>query len=274
MARAEKSKVSGTREWAVNNVNCVRGCAHNCAYCYARFNAVERFKWLPLEQWPNEEVRWKQVNRAWKKMDGVTMFPTTHDITPGVLKPCLTVLKNLLTAGNQVLVVSKPHLECIRAICAECEPWKGQLMFRFTIGAYDDAILKHWDRNAPLFGERLDSLKHAFAAGYKTSVSVEPMLDADNVVGLVDRLIPFVTDSLWIGKMNRVEKRVAVKTPEDAAAVKRIVEGQTDEKIRKIYEALKDRPLVKKQYERAIKWKESIKEVLGLDLATEPGLDI
>ena len=32
-----KSKIiSGTKEWAKENVNCVTGCSNNCRYCYAR----------------------------------------------------------------------------------------------------------------------------------------------------------------------------------------------------------------------------------------------
>jgi hypothetical protein len=65
--------------------------------------------------------------------------------------------------------------------------------------------------------------------------------------------------------MNHVRRRVIIETPEDEAAVRRIEDGQTDEQIKRIYNALKANPL--------IRWKESIKSVVGLPLATEAGED-
>ena len=104
-----------------------------------------------------------------------------------------------------------------------------------------------------------------FHHGFDTSVSVEPMLDSDNIVQLFDMLEPFVTDAVWIGKMNKIRQRVDILTEEDEAHVERIEAGQTDDRIEGIYKALKDRSKVK--------WKESIKEIMGLPLATEAGTD-
>lgn len=46
----------------------------------------------------------------------------------------------------------------------------------------------------------------------------------------------------------------------------RIKRGQTLEAVRRVYEQLKNHPLVK--------WKESYKEALGLELVTQAGLDL
>ena len=101
--------------------------------------------------------------------------------------------------------------------------------------------------------------------GFATSVSIEPMLDAENIYALWSDLVPWVTDSIWIGKMNKVRNRVIIEDSSDEKMVSLIEEGQTDNKIKEIYEKLKDA--------LRVKWKESIKEVVGLDLATETGLD-
>jgi hypothetical protein len=47
--------------------------------------------------------------------------------------------------------------------------------------------------------------------------------------------------------------------------VRQIEDGQADDKVRAIYAALKDEPKVR--------WKDSYKQVLGLALADEAGLD-
>lgn len=258
-------RISGTREWAVKNVNCVNGCEHNCRYCYARWNAVERFHRIEEGAWENPQVREKDVRKQYGKIDGQIMFPTTHDITPTILEPCMEVLENLLRPGNQVLVVSKPHIDCIQTICDKFTAYRDQILFRFTIGAMFDHILRYWEPGAPCFAERVASLVYAWKHGYQTSVSVEPMLDAPNVVTMFHCLKPVVTHSIWIGKMNKIDQRVKVETSEDEAFVKLTKWNQRNQVIEEIYHQLKNEPLVR--------WKESIKEVLGLELATEAGLD-
>lgn len=266
--------ISGTKEWAKKNANCVTGCSHDCRYCYARANGM-RFHRVTVEDWHEERIRDHDVKKKHRKVEGTPeggtdiMFPTTHDLTPNTLNACLTVLGHILAPGNSVLITSKPHLECIQAVCdqfaAHNRAGTNLIMFRFTIGAMDNAVLRYWDRNAPLFKERLASLIHAFRKGFRTSVSVEPMLDSDHVVELFHAIKPYVTNSIWIGKMNKVRQRVAIDTPEDERAVQRIEAGQTDERVKAIYAALKDEPLVR--------WKESFKQVLGLALAEEAGED-
>ena len=73
---------------------------------------------------------------------------------------------------------------------------------RFTIGAMDDDVLRYWESGAPSFAERLAALKHAHGQGFRTSVSAEPMLDVPHAVELYEAVVPFVTDTIWFGKMN------------------------------------------------------------------------
>ena len=67
-----------------------------------------------------------------------------------------------------------------------------------------------------------------------------------------------------IGKANRLRSRCVPGTSEEEIA--RIEAGQTDERVREIYEELKDQPKVR--------WKESYKRVLGLEEAASAGLDV
>ena len=258
--------VSGTREWAVKSVNCISGCSNGCLYCYGKGMARRFGRVSSYAEWINPKLRPKEINRKRHKMSGTVMFPTTHDITPEFLEPCLVVLKNLLEADNKVLVVSKPQLECIQRICQDFVAYKDNILFRFTIGAFDNALLAFWEPGAPTFEERLACLDFAFRKGFKTSVSAEPMLDTPNVVALFYKLAPFVTDSIWLGKLNRARNCVGERSPEVEAAIQRIEINQTDDQIRAIYQSLKDEPLVR--------WKESVKEVIGLKLAEAAGMDV
>lgn len=258
--------ITGTKEWAVANVNCVSGCPHNCRYCYAKAMA-KRFKRIASDDdWARPVVRPHEVQRRRRRVKGTIMFPTAHDITPEILEPCLTVLGNLLGAGNRVLVVSKPHLPCIEELCRRFSPYREQILFRFSIGAISNGILGYWEPHAPRFEERLAGLKHAFGNGFATSISMEPMLEVDRAAELVELLAPYVTDAIWFGRMNRIRSCFRPTCPEDERAIRRIEEGQTDAKTAEVYRALAGHPL--------LKWKDSVKRVLGLRLPAEAGLDV
>jgi DNA repair photolyase len=211
-------------------------------------------------------VRAHDVNRRHKNYGGQVMFPSSHDITPINVDSCLQVLKNLLKAGNRVLVVSKPHISCIERICEEIERFRDQILFRFTIGAQDDKILSYWEPNAPCYAERKQCLVHAYKAGFKTSVSVEPMLDAANIDALIGDLSPYATDAIWIGTMNHLGRLEKGSNTVLRQAIETIRRGQTNSAIKTIYHRYKDNPL--------IKWKKEIKKVVGIPIPKRSGLDI
>jgi len=266
MTKKNGSSVSGTREWATQTINIDEGCKHDCRYCYARHIAEDRFHRVKRGEWGKPRIRENAVHKHRRKIDGVIMFPSSHDVCPENLDRSMVVLDNLLSAGNDVLLVSKPSKTCIAAICDKFTDYKQQLRFRFTIGCFDDDLLKYWEPGAPDYQARMECLALAHANGFSTSVSVEPMLDTAHIVEHVERLDPLVTDTIWLGKMNCARSRVRIENDVDRDAVQRIEAGQTDERICEIYEALKDNS--------KIRWKENIKKVVGLKLADKPGLDI
>jgi DNA repair photolyase len=225
-----------------------------------------RFKQVTESQWPLERIRPNDVIRRHKQYDGQVMFPSSHDITPNNLDACLTVLKNLLVAGNRMLVVSKPHLECIKAICERFEAFKERILFRFTIGACDDSVLSYWEPNAPDYDERRTSLIHAYESGFQTSISVEPMLDAANIDTLISDLQSFVTNAIWIGKMNHLGRLEKNADPVMQRAIEKIRSEQNDSAIKSIYDRHRDNPM--------IKWKKEIKKVVGIPLAERNGMDM
>ena len=87
------------------------------------------------------------------------------------------------------------------------------------------------------------------------------MLDSPNVVNLFHMLEPWITDAIWIGKMNGGVPEKADKQMKSA-----IRAGQTDERITEIYTPLKKCPKAK--------WKDSVKKVVGLEMAQKAGLDV
>lgn len=279
----KRKRISGTKEWAHFTLSCYQGCDNNCSYCWAQADKIQKNK----QRKPNKvtpENRHIPIKREWKNFttafrtgqrehgkESRIMFPGTHDITPKTIEYCLEALKHILDApgsNHNVLIVSKPTLDCIVRLCAELEPYKDRIMFRFSIGSINDEVLGLWEPDAPPIKERLSSLKYAFDNGYKTSISCEPSLD-EKVLALVEELSPYVNDYIWIGKANNFVPRLKNNGCDDNIHIKAaymLIKLQTTDYISALYADLKDHPKVK--------WKDSIKETLGIPTNLEPGMDI
>lgn len=259
-------QVFGTTEWATANANFINGCFHDCKYCYSKEMAI-RFKRKTPDNWKDEVVNEVQLERKFRKNEGYVMFPSSHDITPENLDFSIHFLGNILKPGNQVLIVTKPHFSVIERICEEFSNQKKNILFRFTIGSSNTEKLKFWEPNAPAFEERLESLKYAFERGFKTSVSCEPVLDV-NTEELVQQIIPFITDAVWIGKPNFLLRRLKMNGIADIETYKKaqeLTELQSDKWIVDLFRKFRGNP--------QIKWKESIKKIVNIEIPTIKGLD-
>ena len=78
-----------------------------------------------------------------------------------------------------------------------------------------------------------------------------------------------VTDAIWIGKPNQLLARLRMNGITDSESIikaKELMASLSDEWIRELFEVYKDNP--------KIKWKESIKKVVNIEIPTEKGLYI
>jgi hypothetical protein len=92
------------------------------------------------------------------------------------------------------------------------------------------------------------------------------MLEAYNIEALVNELMPFVNDAIWIGKMGHLDQLKRTAGYQLAERIAEIEHFQRDEMIWAIYNRYKVNP--------KIKWKNSIKRIVGLPPAPEPGMDV
>jgi len=208
-------------------------------------------------------VERKDCNKSAKRIDGTIMFPAHHDITPENLDRAREFVKKWLKKGNKFVIVTKPHIECITDLVLAWKPWTEQVLWRFTIGSMNNSVLKFWEPNAPDFDERVDSLKFASAHSYHTSVSMEPFLD-ESVVATYFLVEPYVSEKIWVGKMNKIDSRVDRSTPEVEKYLDKVTTNQTDEKILSLYKTLGKHPKVE--------WKDSIKKVIKQYYGESPTL--
>jgi hypothetical protein len=95
---------------------------------------------------------------------------------------------------------------------------------------------------------------------------MEPMLDAPNIDSLISELLPYVTNAIWIGKMNHLGRFGNNGDAVLRQSIENIKSGQSDDAIKAIYSRHRDNP--------KIKWKKEIKKVVGIPLAKMNGMDM
>ena len=247
---------SGTKEWRPNNENCIEGCSNDCKYCYGKKNAI-RFGRRDSGTWKIMRPNARSKHPV-KFREGGVMFPTTHDLHIIHVDWWGPFLRQLLERGNDVLIVSKPEFEAIQWICDNCKEHKHQIEFRFTIGSIDDYVLKFWEPGAPGIKERFRALTYAFDHGYKTSVSMEPLLDKDPA-SLITLIRPWVSETIWIGTMNHM--RQSDFTITELHWYSQMLEINSKENMQKIWEANRDN--------KQIRWKDSVQKLLGISQTGE-----
>jgi len=253
-------RATGTREWSEHSANWQVGCSHGCLYCYARANAL-RFKRLgDPAAWIAEMPNNRLMDQAYRmKRKGVIMCPTTHDITPHNLELSVDILHTMAQNGNHLLIVSKPHSECIEALTNDLAPFRDRVEFRFSIGCKTDGIAEFWEPCAPSIQERLDCIPIAISRGFRVSISCEPLLEPWHVQAIVN-LVRFMTlGNVWIGCLKHLRERTAWALngrfgEEPVMALER---WQKPEMMQKVCDALKGIP--------GIRFKDSYQRVLGID---------
>ena len=232
------ANTKGTKEWAVKNINFSKGCSNNCQYCYAR-RMANRFGWRKWENWSKMVNRPEMAEKRFKRATGCIMSPSSHDITPHNVDLAIKVFLHILEAGNTLLIVSKPDVQIILKVAEQLEEFKSQVLWRFTIGTLDDQIRKKWEPGAPSIQSRLLSLEEMYKDFWSTSVSIEPFL-GDDVIDLIQRLESFVTDTIWVGPMNKIhvpkelwsKRESNLYSPENLFYLKQDIDALKNPKIR------------------------------------------
>lgn len=243
------SKLTGTKEWAKKNINLFTGnCENACIYCYAVANNWRFGK-------AGEQVIKKDLlTHNFRKRDYVTMYPSAHDIRMKDIGYHVQFLKNFLSSGSRLLIVTKADAECTAILGKELYDYRDQVEFRVTIGSANQHVLEFFEPNAPKVWDRLAALTIANSI-FKTSLSIEPMLDT-SPKKILERFSDFVSGDIWIGKLNRSKYRIIANGYRyKLSRALELVKWQSDDNnILRIVEKLSKYPNVR--------WKDSIREVI------------
>lgn len=234
----------GTKEWAQRNENCYQHCRNGCRYCYAMRNDI-RFRHGTPASWLEMKPNLKSLDRKkFIRRTGRVMFPTAHDLFYDQKDVWGGFLSHLINTNDEVLITTKPDPNVINWICHVFLGDKDKIQFRFTITSYHDKYTKFWEPFAPLYEKRFDALRIAFDRGFKTSISMEPFLD-DQPEFLVERLKPYVTESIWIGPMNFKHVNPKEFKLDELLEVQRVKNLCCKKQLTEIYTNLKGEPLIR-----------------------------
>jgi DNA repair photolyase len=190
-------------EYAALAANPYRGCGHACAYCYVpqilrmdrrEFNngAVERTGFLK-----NLETDARKYGHL-TKSDQVMLSFTSDPYHPDNTTLTRDVIKTLHNNGISVSILTKGGTRSLRDIdlfdsSMDC--------FGSTLTSLDDDFSKKWEPNAALPMDRLKALKEFHDAGIFTWASLEPTIDCESSLKIVEKTHQFV-DLFKIGRVN------------------------------------------------------------------------
>jgi DNA repair photolyase len=190
-------------EYAPLATNLYRGCGHKCAYCYVP--AVLRMTRAEFDEGatPRPDFLPKLAKEAAKyRAAGITeqvmLSFTTDPFHPGDHSMTRPVLQTIQAAGLGVCTLTKggsralPFIDIFRP---------DRDAFASTLTSTDDAFSLKWERGAALPQDRMDTLRLFHSRGIFTWVSLEPTLDTESSLDIIQRTHEYV-DLYKIGRAN------------------------------------------------------------------------
>lgn len=209
-------------EYAPLSCNPYRGCGHKCKYCYVPdvlrmtrpdfdAGAVPRDKFLDLLYKDGRKYRELGVTAQ------VMLSFTTDPYHPGDNTLTHSVLGALQHFGLGICTLTKGGKRALRDL-GLFRPDRDA--FASTLTSLDADFSLKWESGAALPQDRIDTLKHFHDRGIFTWVSLEPTLDCESSLEIIDRTHEFV-DLFKIGQVNYLPM---TKTTDWKSYTERIIE--------------------------------------------------
>ena len=199
-------------EYSALASNLYKGCGHKCAYCYVpqvtkqdrkEFDAGAELrvsKSMPdiLARFEREAKKYADANARSQIMFSFTTDP----YFPGDNTPTRQALEILRAHDLPFCTLTKGGSRALRDL-ALFRP--EQDAFASTLTTLDDKFSKKWERGAQLPGDRIATLRTFHDAGIFTWVSLEPTLDIEASLDIVDATRGAV-DLFKVGRANYLKE--------------------------------------------------------------------
>jgi DNA repair photolyase len=194
-------------EYAPLACNPYRGCGHGCVYCY-----VPPVIHMPRKEFDAGAVlrpdfmaalrREAAKYRAAGVIEQVMLSFTSDPYHLGETAPTRETLEVLIEHGLAICTLSKGGTRALRDLPL-FRPSRDA--YAATLTSLDDRFSKKWERNAALPGDRIAALKRFHEAGIFTWVSLEPTLDVESSLAIVEATSGFV-NLFRVGRANYLKE--------------------------------------------------------------------
>jgi DNA repair photolyase len=190
-------------EYAPLAANPYRGCGHCCAYCYVPLMTKQPRPEFDAGAVPRKDFL-KNLRKEAKRFQdaGITeqvMLSFTSDpYHRGDTTLTRQTLECLIEHGLGVCTLTKGGTRALRDIDL-FRPTRDA--FASTLTSLDERFSLKWERNAALPADRLAALRRFREAGIFTWVSLEPTLDVDSSLAIVEATHRFI-DLYKVGRVN------------------------------------------------------------------------
>jgi DNA repair photolyase len=190
-------------EYSPLAANPYRGCGHRCAYCYVPivlhmdrrdFDAGAVLRPGFLDKLTRDARRYQAAGIT----EQVMLSFTTDPYHLGDTTATRRTLEILIEHGLAFCTLTKGGTRALRDIDL-FRPSRDA--FASTLTSLDEGFSKKWERNAGVPADRIAALQRFHEAGIFTWVSLEPTLDVEASLAIVDATHHFI-DLFKVGRVN------------------------------------------------------------------------
>jgi hypothetical protein len=194
-------------EYSALAANPYRGCGHKCAYCYVplitkqdrrEFNdgAIERRSYLA--ELKKDAIKYEAAGIT----DQVMISFTSDPYHPGDSSLTRQSFEIMIEHGLAICALTKGGTRALRDLSL-FRPDRDA--FASTMTSLDDRFSQKWESGAALPADRIAALKAFHERGIFTWLSLEPTIDCDSSLAIVDATHGFV-DLYKVGRANYLKE--------------------------------------------------------------------
>lgn len=190
-------------EYSALATNPYRGCGHKCAYCYVPLVLKMKREEFDAGAKPRNNYLGRLKHDAAKyQAAGITeqvMLSFTTDVyNPFDRSLTRPTIETLIQYGLGFCVLTKGGTRALEDVDLY-RPNRDA--FASTLTSLDDDFSRKWERGAALPADRIEALQEFHSRGIFTWVSLEPTLDVDASIAIIEKTRRFV-DLYKIGRVN------------------------------------------------------------------------
>ena len=192
-------------EYSPLALNIYIGCDHGCTYCYnrSRFPIDDpRLRNINMVAFREELDRENYTDQVLLSFVGDPYCHAEMD-----LEATRKVLEVFLLRETKVAILTKGGCRTLRDM-AHFKAFGDRIKVGATLTFRDDLKAREYEPNSAPPSERIAMLKALWENDIRTFVSIEPVLDPDESLTVMEKVIPWV-DEFRVGKLNHDRDREA-----------------------------------------------------------------